>query len=108
MAKKQPDSFPNPPAGSAAEKIKRRRLQILVNSCIYYELDDSLVDDYTFDSWCRELVDLNKENPGVYSDRFDPWFEDFTGETGYNLPLRDPWVYNTAQRLLKLIGDDSA
>lgn len=91
--------FPNPELGSAAEKIKRRRLQILVHSCMYYELDDSIVDDSVFDDWCKELVELQRDNPDAYSDRFDEAFEDFTGETGFNLPLRDPWVYGTAKRL---------
>lgn len=95
-------AFPNPEPGSVAELIKRRRLQILVHSCIYYELDQNIVDDATFEDWCKELVELQKNHPGVYSDRFDEAFEDFTGETGFNLPIRDPWVYSTAEYLLRL------
>ena len=104
MTKRKKDKlkFPTPEAGSAAEKIKRRRLQVLVHSCMYYELDQSIVDDDIFDGWCNELVELQKDNPGVYSDRFDEWFDDFTGETGFNLPLRDPWVYGTAKNLLDM------
>ena len=104
MKKRKKDAlkFPAPEAGSAAEKIKRRRLQILVHSCMYYELDDNIVDDAVFDGWCKELVELQKEHPGVYSDRFDQWFDGFTGETGYNLPLRDPLVYGTARNLLDM------
>ena len=99
--KKDMMAFPNPEPGSAAELIKRRRLQILVHSCMYYELDQSIVEDSVFDDWCKELVELQKDNPGVYSDRFDDAFKDFTGETGFNLPIRDPWVYSTAEYLLK-------
>ena len=91
--------FPNPELNSAAEKIKRRRLQILVHSCLYYELNTTLIEDDTFDRWCKELVELMKDNPGVYSDRFDYWFDSFTGETGFHLPLRDEWVYNKAMFL---------
>ena len=100
-------AFPNPDPGSAAEKIKRRRLQILVHSCLYYELDTTLIEDDKFDSWCKELVQLMKDNPGAYSDRFDYWFNSFTGETGFHLPLRDVWVYNKAM-YLKRIGYGSA
>ena len=39
-----------------AEKIQQRRLQILVHSCIYYELNGSSVSDKQWDTWARELV----------------------------------------------------
>ena len=99
--KKDSGAFQPMEPGSVAELIKRRRLQVLVHSCIYYELNDSIIDDALFDKWCYELVDLMKDNPGVYSDRFDQFFEKFTGETGFDLPLRDPWVYSKAQYLLR-------
>ena len=65
MTKRKKDKmkFPTPDAGSAAEKIKRRRLQVLVHSCMYYELDQSIVDDQVFDGWCKELVELQKDKP---------------------------------------------
>lgn len=33
------------------ELIKRRRLQILIHSCIYYYLDSNLISDQQFDQW---------------------------------------------------------
>ena len=99
--KKESDAFQPMELGSVAELIKRRRLQVLVHSCIYYELDNSIIDDAQFDKWCYELVDLMKDNPDAYSDRFDQYFEKFTGETGFDLPTRDPWVYSKAQYLLE-------
>ena len=101
MAKdKQRYQFPNPQVGTAAEKIKRRRLQVLVHSCLYYEMNETLIEDDQYDHWCKELVQLMKDNPDAYSDRFDHWFRTFSGETGYHLPLRDEWVYNKALQLL--------
>ena len=32
-----------------AEKIKRRRLQLLVNSCIYYNMDNNIISDAQWD-----------------------------------------------------------
>lgn len=94
------ESFPNP-TDPTAELIKRRRLQILVHSCLYYELDANLIDDYTFDKWSRELVQLLKDHPGLYSDRFDKYFEGWDGTSGFDLPHRDPWVLNRASTLLR-------
>ena len=102
MSKKPRYRFPNHPQGSIAEKIKRRRLQILIHSCIYYVLDDNIIADDTFDTWSKELVKLMKENPDAYSDRCDKEFKDWDGATGYDLRLRDPWVISTAQYILNL------
>lgn len=92
-------TFPNP-TDPTAKLIKRRRLQILINSCIYYVLDSAIVDDNKFDSWALELEKLMKDNPGLYSDRFDSAFEKWDSASGFDLPLRDPWVINTAQMLI--------
>ena len=62
------ETFPNP-EDPTAELIKRRRLQMLIHSCLYYELDTELISDAQFDTWALELATLLKENPGVYSDR---------------------------------------
>ncbi len=99
MAKEVHYKFPNP-TDSTAELIKRRRLQILVHSCVYYMMDDNLVSDEQFDSWAKELEKLMKENPGLYSDRFDYAFEEWDSSSGYNLPHRDPWVMSVAKQLL--------
>ena len=95
------EEFPNPPQGSVAELIKRRRLQILVHSCLYYELDNNIISDEMYDKWAIELEKLMKENPGVYSDRFDMAFSNWDSSSGFDLPLRDPWVIWKAKQLLK-------
>lgn len=83
--------------------IQRRRLQILVHSCIYYHLNGSIVSDHVYDAWSKELVQLQQDNP--IESRIAPWHEDFIdwdGSTGYHLPNRHPWVLNKAQMLLAL------
>lgn len=98
---------PNQPKKLTSEEefirtlIQRRRLQILIHSCIYYRLNDNLVSDELFDSWCRELVKLQKEyrdisNKVVYAEDF----KDFDGSSGYDLPYGDLQILNKAQSLI--------
>ena len=86
----------------AGSLIKRRRLQLLVHSCIYYVLDQNIISDEQFDKWAYELVNLMKKHPDAYSDRFDFAFESWDGTTGFDSPVRDPWVVSTAQMLLNI------
>ena len=74
---------------------------MLIHSCIYYELNSSIVDDHTWQRWADELVELHMKNPehikiGFYDDVFKDW----TGATGNHLPHRDPWVYSKSMFLL--------
>jgi len=101
MSKIIKESFPNPET-DVGNLIKRRRLQVLVHSCLYYGMDESLVPDNVFDKWCKDLVQLLKDNPNEYSDRFDIYFKDWDGISGYDLPIRDPWIWNKALRLLEV------
>lgn len=103
MAKEGLYKFPNP-TDPTAELIKRRRLQILVHSCIYYVLDTNIISDYTFDKWAKELEQLMKEHPDAYSDRFDSDFAKWDSSSGFDLPIRDPWVLGTAQNLIRTNG----
>lgn len=41
--------------------IKRRRLQILVHSIIYYRFSDNIIDDATWSAWALELEE-RKQN----------------------------------------------
>lgn len=82
--------------------ILRRRLQILVHSCIYYHYNGSIVSDYQWQEWANELVALQKEYPLIAS-RVDyhKAFENFDGTTGFDLPLRRPEIIRKAKWLLK-------
>lgn len=82
--------------------ILRKRIQMLIHSCIYYELNDSLITDSQFDKWAKELVRLQKENPEM--SQKVPWydeFKDWDGTTGFHLPTRHPWVMHKAESLLE-------
>ena len=82
-------------------KIKQRRAQMLVHSCIYYELDDNIISDHKWQQWADELEVLQRENPDCCKLDFYDWnFREWTGATGNHLPHRDPWVYAKATWLL--------
>ena len=84
-----------------AEKIQQRRLQILIHSCIYYEMNQNLITDKKWDEWARELKKLQEDYPDI-SRRVDwyPSFKDWDASTGAFLPLKDDWVVRKAQQLL--------
>lgn len=70
------------------ELIKRRRRQILVHSAIYYRFGTSLIEDFTFDKWARELRDLQNKFPNESKEsEFYEEFKDWDATTGYNLPV---------------------
>jgi len=84
------------------EKIEQRRRQILVHSCLYYQMDSSYISDATFDNWCKELVEMQQNHPseskvGIYYD----YFKDFTGSSGFDLPYNMPEIQRKALQLLE-------
>lgn len=86
--------------------IQRRRLQLLVHSCIYYEMDRNIIPDKTWDKWARELVELQSKYPEesesvIWYDAFKDW----DASTGAFLPLKDTWVVSKAKYLLKICGN---
>lgn len=86
-----------------AEKIQQRRLQLIVHSCLYYELNQSVVPDVVWDTWARELVRLQKEYPAIAKEvMYAKEFEGFDGSTGFDLPIRDEWVMLKAKKLLRI------
>jgi len=85
------------------QKIRQRRSQMLVHSCLYYEMDESIVDDATWQKWADELTVLQEENPKACKLNFyDKWFKDWNGASGAFLPLKDPAVYSKAAYILKI------
>jgi len=80
-----------------SEKIRQRRIQMLVHSYIYYHMDDNVVSDDKWQQWADELVELQKRKQiiGFY----DKAFIDWTGASGAFLPF-DPWVKERAKNLL--------
>lgn len=101
-AKTSADEKPLTYSDPIAEKIQRRRYQLLVHSLLYYELDINLVSDATWSSWAKELCELQKTYPAVASQViFSESFKGFDGSTGFHLPYKDKQVVNIAFRLLK-------
>lgn len=90
------------------EKIRQRRSQMLIHSCLYYELDESIVDDHTWQRWADELAQLQKENPDKCKiGFFDREFSDWDGSSGYHLPLRNEWVVAKSKQILKYHQNNS-
>ena len=82
-------------------KIKQRRAQMLIHSCIYYELNDNIVSDHKWQAWADELEELQKKYPDCCKLNFyDDNFKDWDGATGAHLPHRDFWVMRKAQWLI--------
>ena len=85
-----------------AELIKRRRLQLLIHSCIYYEYNTNLVSDNQWATWAIELEELQAKYPKIAEQViWDEAFKDFDHSTGYNLPTRDPGVMGRAKWIME-------
>jgi hypothetical protein len=87
---------------TVGERIRQRRAQMLVHSFIYYELDDCLVDDHTWQAWADELKQLQDTFGGAIG-YYDEAFKGWTGAGGSHLPLRDPAIMSKATRLLNYV-----
>ena len=85
------------------EIIKQRRAQMLVHSCIYYELNDNIVSDHQWQAWADELQKLQEDHPDEMKIGFFDWeFRNWDGATGNHLPHRHPWVLAKARYILML------
>lgn len=86
-----------------AELIQRRRLQMLIHSCIYYELNKNIIPDKMFDALGKELAKLQNDYPEIASKIcFNEAFIGWDGSTGFDLPLKHKWVLRKATHLLKI------
>ena len=84
-----------------AEKILRRRLQMLVHSNIYYGKNQNIISDNTFDKWGKELVELQTKYPEIAKQvEYASAFENWDGSTGAFLPYNDVRINSIANRLL--------
>lgn len=85
------------------ELINRRERQLLVHSFLYYQLNESIISDYTFDQWSKELVELKEKHPEEFKQSvYAKEFEDFDGSSGFDLPYSYPDVQNTGYMLLNI------
>ena len=94
-------------AGVEADEVRtlilRRRLQVLVHSCLYYVFNENLLSDSTWSAWARELVELQRKYPSIAA-RVDyaKEFQDFDASTGFQLPTRNFEIMAKAQYLLDI------
>ena len=86
------------------ELIRRRRRQIAVHSIIYYRYGRNIVSDSTFDKWCNELIQLQKDYPKISKHiELHKDFENLKHASGFDLKcLNDPKLISVAERLLRL------
>lgn len=85
--------------------IKRRRRQILVHSFLYYQLNENVVSDHTFDKFCNDLVDLQAKFPEESKEvEYYEEFKDFDGSSGYDLPYTNPDIQHAGFHLLQHRG----
>lgn len=83
-----------------AEKILQRRAQMLVHSCLYYEMNITIIEDIKWDQWARELKQLQEDYPEISKEvRWHEYFADWDASTGAFLPLKDEWVMKKAQQI---------
>ena len=85
-----------------SELIKRRRLQILIHSCIYYEFNQNLITDIQWSTWALELEQLQAKYPDIAKQVI--WADAFKGfdhSTGYNLPFDENGIRSKAIQLLR-------
>lgn len=68
------------------DKINALERWILVQSYIYYELNDNVVADEIYNVDTQQLLELRERYPDTFeSSRYYPYFYDFESGTGFNL-----------------------
>ena len=83
-----------------AEKIQQRRLQILVHSYLYYQVDTNIVDDNTWATWGKELVSLQEQYPEIAKRViYHKEFANFDPSTGQGLPYNDKRIVHIAKKI---------
>mgnify|MGYP001523630493 CR=1 FL=1 len=85
--------------------IKRRRLQLIIHSCIYYRLNNNLITDATYDKWARELAKLHQKYGVIKINCYDEYFNDWVfalGKTysGFQLPINNSEIIALAGDLI--------
>lgn len=85
-------------------EMLRRRKQILVHSCLYYQFNTNLIEDWQYDKIARRLAELQiahseiSNNLGYHDKEFKGFGEDHC-YSGFNLSRNSPEVVTTAERL---------
>lgn len=85
-------------------EMLRRRKQILVHSCLYYQFNTNLIEDWQYDKIARRLAELQIAHPEIsnnlgYHDKEFKGFGEDHCYSGFNLPRSSPEVVAAAERL---------
>lgn len=90
--------FDEPYVPPLVDKIRQRRIQMLVHSYLYYVLDSPVISDDKWQQWADELtaLQLHEKQIGFYDEEFADW----DGSTGMHLP-KDDWIDYRAKWLDK-------
>lgn len=71
------------------QKIQLLQRSILVASYVYYELNDNIQSDRTYEMNTRQLLDLKASNPEAWrKSRYYRYFDNFESGTGFDLMYR--------------------
>lgn len=88
------------------ELIKRRRLQTLVHSVVYYKFNENIISDADWTKRAKQLVELQRKYPEESKEAplFD-MFCDFDYSTGMNLVYKaDDAAIGKAKYLIAIRG----
>ena len=93
-------------------EILRRRKQILVHSCLYYQFNTNLIEDWQYDKIARRLAELQIAHPEIsnnlgYHDKEFKGFGEDHCYSGFNLPTSSPEVVAAAEMLLNMHREGS-
>lgn len=91
-----------PDGWTIRQEILMLRRQMLIHSCLYYELDESIITDHQWQDRANRLARIQTKYKNPKVDFFDEEFEGWDGSSGYHLPLRHPWVVGKARQILEL------
>lgn len=74
-----------------ADYILWARHEVMVHSCIYYQLDDCVIPDYQWDMLAKNLGDIQDNYPDISEqiNYYADYFVDFNGATGCHFPHAD-------------------
>lgn len=81
------------------EEINRYKRVLLVHSCIYYRLGETVVSDAQWQKWANWLVEHNRPT-GFYDDDFKDW----DGTTGFHLP-NTGWILDKAIQIKRIYDE---
>ena len=67
------------------ERVQHLRILLAHHSYIYYILGHTVINDGQWDAWAAELKTIQDEHGYRFDIKYDKWFKDWDGTTGYTL-----------------------